>query len=424
MTGSCKPWSHKGKWHSFHEECCFQSGFLLLSGGEKYRETVKNTTSGSWSDLLSLTLSNQLNENHKFSWILSEKKRLQLPRWADTTPANPDRTEPPAADTSGHWQRRITWSKDFTVKLRNEATQVSESQQLQFLPAQLVVRKPPRVVNGDVRRRRRILRGQTGGVKRYLFVCLVIFYSFLSASIKSNVLREKFNYSGDLKTFTFRRNQWEKHWNMKADVKTQGGFWCVITLLTIIRSDVYLLIFYDTLWNLITVSPEGSGWFQSTDRGWERTCWSRVKVRVSRTNWETASSAVDGYRTRLTSQPLEDTTHQHLQQVWVCRGSEAENMWIQWAKHHSAAQSVSSFKSFRFYSQCWFDEGLFTPQRTAATDVELLKTTPSSGDHRAVVNCFNESRSCSTKLWGRGELLWPDSEFQHLLLSQNSEYAF
>lgn len=38
-----------------------------------------------------------------------------------------------------------------------------------------------------------------------------------------------------------------------------------------------------------------------------QTCWSRVKVSVSRTNWETESSAVDGCRTRLTSQPLEDT---------------------------------------------------------------------------------------------------------------------
>lgn len=37
------------------------------------------------------------------------------------------------------------------------------------------------------------------------------------------------------------------------------------------------------------------------------TCWSRAKVSVSRTNWETESSAVDGCRTRLTSQPLEDT---------------------------------------------------------------------------------------------------------------------
>lgn len=38
------------------------------------------------------------------------------------------------------------------------------------------------------------------------------------------------------------------------------------------------------------------------------TCWSRVKVRVSRTNWETESSAVDGCRTRLTSQPLQDSS--------------------------------------------------------------------------------------------------------------------
>lgn len=35
-----------------------------------------------------------------------------------------------------------------------------------------------------------------------------------------------------------------------------------------------------------------------------RTCWSRLKVSVSRTNCETESSAVDGYRSRLTSQPL------------------------------------------------------------------------------------------------------------------------
>lgn len=38
--------------------------------------------------------------------------------------------------------------------------------------------------------------------------------------------------------------------------------------------------------------------------GERRTCWSRLKVSVSRTNCETESSAVDGYRSRLTSQPL------------------------------------------------------------------------------------------------------------------------
>lgn len=45
-----------------------------------------------------------------------------------------------------------------------------------------------------------------------------------------------------------------------------------------------------------------------TPAGGKYTCWSRVKVRVSRTNWETESSAVEGCRTRLTSQALEDTT--------------------------------------------------------------------------------------------------------------------
>lgn len=46
------------------------------------------------------------------------------------------------------------------------------------------------------------------------------------------------------------------------------------------------------------------------------TCGSRAKVRVSRTNWETESSAVDGCRTRLTSQPLKDTHTHPLPQQW------------------------------------------------------------------------------------------------------------
>ena len=55
----------------------------------------------------------------------------------------------------------------------------------------------------------------------------------------------------------------------------------------------------------LSLSLLNTSWLRA---GWgheRRTCWSRVKVRVSRTNWDTESSAVDGYRTRLTSQALE-----------------------------------------------------------------------------------------------------------------------
>lgn len=54
------------------------------------------------------------------------------------------------------------------------------------------------------------------------------------------------------------------------------------------------------------------------------TCWSRVKVRVSRTNWETESSAVDGYKTRLTSQPLRT---QHVKS-WVIRYQENKRLHV------------------------------------------------------------------------------------------------
>lgn len=41
--------------------------------------------------------------NHR--WYMRRKNSIHWPQWADTTQVNPDRTEPPAGDTFGHWER-------------------------------------------------------------------------------------------------------------------------------------------------------------------------------------------------------------------------------------------------------------------------------------------------------------------------------
>lgn len=144
--------------------------------------------------------------------------KTYLPQWADTTRVNPDRTEPPAEDTSGHWEEET--AHDYrTLCVKTFWSEISFS----LLPDELVIRQSTWFMDGDGWRGRRVLNIEQLRVK---------------------------------------------HWS----------------------------------WIFIKTNPV-------YDNG-ERTCWSRVKVRVSRTNWETESSAVDGYRTRLTSQPLKDTTQQ------------------------------------------------------------------------------------------------------------------
>lgn len=83
--------------------------------------------------------------------------------------------------------------------------------------------------------------------------------------------------------------------------------------------------------------------------GERRTCWSRLKVSVSRTNCETESSAVDGYRSRLTSQPLKQkqncitdhrTSHQTLSSWHHFLQTQSEAL----KERHSQSPEVKLFK--------------------------------------------------------------------------------
>lgn len=91
-------------------------------------------------------------------------------------------------------------------------------------------------------------------------------------------------------------------WRCRGKLKDTAG-----------RMSVYSSLSADFHWHFFIMSVGGF------------TCWSRVKVRVSRTNWETESSAVDGCRTRLTSQPLEDTIPSAVLTTQTPRGEICEN---------------------------------------------------------------------------------------------------